>query len=86
MINGNENRGNTDAPRVAGCQLLALDDALLEPAVNGGGGKPKLLGCPLYGQKFALRLHSRPLIAGYFPVLAQARNAAGGEAVAIKGA
>ena len=78
--------GHADAPGGAGGDLLAGDEAVVDPAVQGRGGDAELLGGVGDGEQFAFGRVGVGLVAGDVVVVAQGLYAGGGEGQAAGGA
>ncbi len=74
--------GEADAPRGAGGELFAGDEAVVDPAVHGGRGDAEDLGRFGHGDELAVGLLGGRLVAGDAPVVAEALDDGGGEALA----
>ena len=70
---------DSDAPRCTRCDLLSRNEAIIEPAMQGGGRERKFASCLLDGHTLAVLCLLFRLKARDFPVCAQARHAIGGE-------
>ena len=71
--------GEADPPGGAGGELLAGDESVAEPAVQGGGGEAEFAGGVGHGEQFSfLRASAGGLVAGDVPVVAQRLDSTGG--------
>ena len=70
---------DSDAPRRTGCDLLACYEAIIEPAMQGGGREPQCACGLLDGHTLSARYVFVRVEARYLPVCAQACYAIGGE-------
>src|ERR1022692_1573154 len=53
--------GETDPPRRAGGELLAVNESVVQPAVHGGGNQAQFPGGPGHGEQFSfLRVAAGP--------------------------
>jgi hypothetical protein len=75
--------GEANAPRGAWCQLLAGDDAVVEPTMNGGGCDAERRGGLFDRQRFAFGRRRRRLMAIDVPMATQIADVVGGEAMTI---
>ena len=63
--------GEADPPGGAGGDLLASDEAVVEPAQQGGGRDLELAGCLAHVEQLSFVLAGAGLVAGDVPVGAQ---------------
>src|SRR6266568_2843482 len=70
--------GEADPPGGAGCELLAGDEPVAEPAVQGGGGEAEFGGGVGHGEQFSFLRVVAWLVAGDAPVVPQALDFTGG--------
>src|SRR5206468_9246013 len=62
------------APWCAGCELLAGDEAVIEPAVDGRRGQPEFAGGLAHAHQFAGDGFGGGRVPGNVPVTAQIAN------------
>ncbi|HKY39828.1 MAG TPA: reverse transcriptase domain-containing protein [Polyangiaceae bacterium] len=77
--------GDANAPRGAWCELLAGNEAVVEPAMHGGGRDAENLCSTIDGDDLAGLLRLGRLEARNVPVNAQAAHSVGGEAHTLGG-
>ena len=63
--------GEADAPGRAGGELFAGDEAVVQPAVQGGRSDAELFGGVGHGEQFSFLRVVGGLVAGDVPVVAQ---------------
>ena len=78
--------GEPDPPGRAGGELLAGDEPVGQPAVQGGGGQAQLVGGVGHGEQFSFGRGGFGLVAGDVPVVAQRLDPTGGERQSAGGA
>src|ERR1700750_1131183 len=72
--------GEADAPGGAGGDLLAGDESVVEPPVEGGGGDAELSGGLVHAHQVSVRVRGVPAVAGGNAVaLADGGDVSGGE-------
>jgi hypothetical protein len=71
--------GEADPPGRAGGELLAGDEAVVEPAQQGGGGDPELVGGGGHGEQLSVLRLIAGLVAGDLPVMPKRLHPTGGE-------
>ena len=62
--------GEAEPPGGAGGELLAGDEPLVQPAVQGGGGEAEFGGGVGHGERFSFLRVVSGLVAGNVPVMA----------------
>jgi hypothetical protein len=77
---------HADAPGGAGGELLAGDEPVAQPAVQGGGSEPEFFGGVGHGERVSFGGVVAGLVAGDVPVVAQALDSTGGERQSSGGA